>query len=271
MELADAFGHLAAGFPTLEPGHVWLVGAGPGDPGLLTLHALSAIRQAEVIVHDSLIDARILALAGSRTRRELAGKRGGEPSTAQSDISRRLVELARDRQRVVRLKGGDPVHLRSRRRGGDDAGGGRYPVPGGVGCDGRAGGSRGRVDPDDAPRHQSGRDSRDRPWRRPARRPRLGGAGADRPAARPLYGHAESRSDRRSADAGRPRSANTCRRRHVGDDFRRAHSGVDDRPRRIGGRRCGLGAPAIVAIGAIVAAREQLLPLAAAPPSSSVE
>ena len=118
MELADAFKHLSAGFPTLHPGHVWLVGAGPGDPGLLTLHAVAAIHQAEVIVHDSLIDGRILALVGSETRLELAGKRGGQPSTAQSDISRRLVDLAHGRHRVVRLKGGDPFIFG---RGGEEA------------------------------------------------------------------------------------------------------------------------------------------------------
>jgi uroporphyrin-III C-methyltransferase len=118
MELRDALGDVSAGLPTLDPGHVWLVGAGPGDPGLLTLHALAAIRQAEIIVHDSLIDERILALAGRGTRRELAGKRGGEPSADQSDISRRLVELARGRHRVVRLKGGDPFIFG---RGGEEA------------------------------------------------------------------------------------------------------------------------------------------------------
>ena len=60
-----------------EPGTVWLVGAGPGDPGLLTLHALSGLRQADVIVHDALVSDRVLTLASPKARREFAGKRGG--------------------------------------------------------------------------------------------------------------------------------------------------------------------------------------------------
>jgi uroporphyrin-III C-methyltransferase len=118
MEVADAFLQAAAGSRRLDPGHVWLVGAGPGDPGLLTVHALAAIRQAEVIVHDALIDERVLALAPSETRCELAGKRGGEPSADQADISERLIELAGQRRRVVRLKGGDPFIFG---RGGEEA------------------------------------------------------------------------------------------------------------------------------------------------------
>ncbi len=102
----------------LEPGTVWLVGAGPGDPGLLTLLALSAFRQADVIVHDALVDPRVLALAPSRARLEPAGKRGGRPSPSQPDISRLLVELARSGLRVLRLKGGDPFVFG---RGGEEA------------------------------------------------------------------------------------------------------------------------------------------------------
>lgn len=104
--------------PVLEAGHVWLVGAGPGDPGLLTLNALGALAQAEVIVHDALVDARVLALAGPQTRLEFAGKRGGKPSALQADISLRLVELAREGRKVVRLKGGDPFMFA---RGGEEA------------------------------------------------------------------------------------------------------------------------------------------------------
>lgn len=105
------FDRLAAereGAPVLAPGHVWLAGAGPGDPGLLTLDALAGLRQASVVVHDALVDQRALALAGDRARLEFAGKRGGKPSAAQDDISRRLIELARAGERVLRLKGGDP-------------------------------------------------------------------------------------------------------------------------------------------------------------------
>ena len=117
----DGVGALAAGragIPVFEPGHVWLAGAGPGDPGLLTLDALAGLTQADVVVHDALVDQRILALAGSQARLEFAGKRGGKPSAVQADISERLVALARASQRVLRLKGGDPFVFG---RGGEEA------------------------------------------------------------------------------------------------------------------------------------------------------
>ncbi|MGQ9367644.1 uroporphyrinogen-III C-methyltransferase [Azospirillum sp. A39] len=101
-----------------EPGSVWLAGAGPGDPGLLTLLALHGLRQADVIVHDALVDERILGLAQAKAALVHAGKRGGRPSAAQEDISRRLVELARQGLRVLRLKGGDPCVFG---RGGEEA------------------------------------------------------------------------------------------------------------------------------------------------------
>src|SRR5215472_615824 len=94
--------------PDFAPGTVWLVGAGPGDPGLLSLLALHALRTADVIVHDALVDSRILELALAGAVKEFAGKRGGKPSPSQRDISARLVELAQAGKRVLRLKGGDP-------------------------------------------------------------------------------------------------------------------------------------------------------------------
>ena len=94
--------------PEFEPGWVWLAGAGPGDPGLLTLHALNGLRHADVVVYDALVDPGVLALARSDAELEFAGKRGGRPSPEQPDISRRLVGYARDGRRVLRLKGGDP-------------------------------------------------------------------------------------------------------------------------------------------------------------------
>ncbi|WP_112815649.1 uroporphyrinogen-III C-methyltransferase [Ensifer sp.] len=106
------------GLPALEPGTVWLVGAGPGDPGLLTLHAANALRQADVIVHDALVNEDCLKLARPGAVLEFAGKRGGKPSPKQRDISLRLVELARAGQRVLRLKGGDPFVFG---RGGEEA------------------------------------------------------------------------------------------------------------------------------------------------------
>ncbi|AWK84868.1 uroporphyrinogen-III C-methyltransferase [Azospirillum thermophilum] len=100
------------------PGSVWLAGAGPGDPGLLTLLALQGLRQADVIVHDALVGDRILALAAPAARLEFAGKRGGRPSAHQDDITSRLIELAREGHRVLRLKGGDPFVFG---RGGEEA------------------------------------------------------------------------------------------------------------------------------------------------------
>ncbi len=94
--------------PQFEPGSVWLVGAGPGDPGLLSLLALHALRTADVVVHDALVSDAVLALARPDSERVYAGKRGGKPSPSQPDISRRLVELAREGRKVCRLKGGDP-------------------------------------------------------------------------------------------------------------------------------------------------------------------
>ncbi|MDR6430685.1 uroporphyrinogen-III C-methyltransferase [Brucella pseudogrignonensis] len=94
--------------PAIEPGHVWLVGAGPGDPGLLTLHAANALGQADVIVYDALVDESCLSLRNATAVLEYAGKRGGKPSPKQRDISLRLVELAKQGKKVLRLKGGDP-------------------------------------------------------------------------------------------------------------------------------------------------------------------
>ena len=92
----------------MRPGWVWLVGAGPGDPGLLSAYGVLALGQADVIVHDALVDGRILDLAGPDAVLEFAGKRGGKPSPTQPDISKRLISHARANKRVLRLKGGDP-------------------------------------------------------------------------------------------------------------------------------------------------------------------
>ena len=95
--------------PALEPGWVWLTGAGPGDPALLSLLALRALRQADAVVYDALVGADILRLARADAIMIDAGKRGGRPSPTQQDISLRLIELARAGRRVLRLKGGDPM------------------------------------------------------------------------------------------------------------------------------------------------------------------
>ncbi len=96
------------GLPDFEPGHVWLVGAGPGDPGLLSALALHALDRADAVVYDALVDSRILRLARSDAALDYAGKRGGRPSPSQPDITARLIRLARANKRVLRLKGGDP-------------------------------------------------------------------------------------------------------------------------------------------------------------------
>lgn len=106
---AEAVSRLA--LPVFESGWVWLVGAGPGDPGLLTLHALNALQQADVVVYDALVDETVLQFAKPGAKLEYSGKRGGKPSPKQRDISARLVELARRGLRVLRLKGGIPLSL----------------------------------------------------------------------------------------------------------------------------------------------------------------
>jgi uroporphyrin-III C-methyltransferase len=107
-----------AGLPAFEPVWVCLVGAGPGDPGLLTLHALNALQQADVVVYDALVDEGILELVRPGADVVYAGKRGGKASPKQRDISLRLIEFARAGKRVLRLKGGDPFLFG---RGGEEA------------------------------------------------------------------------------------------------------------------------------------------------------
>ena len=104
--------------PEFEPGWVWLAGAGPGDPGLLTLLTLHALQSADVVVYDALVGDGILELAGDTADLIYAGKRGGKPSPKQRDISLRLIEFARSGKRVLRLKGGDPFVFG---RGGEEA------------------------------------------------------------------------------------------------------------------------------------------------------
>ncbi|MGH9740537.1 MAG: uroporphyrinogen-III C-methyltransferase [Candidatus Acidiferrales bacterium] len=91
-----------------EPGKVYLVGAGPGDPDLLTVKALKLLACADVILHDDLVPAAILALAGARAEIVNVGKRCGAKGATQSEINARTIAAARAGLSVIRLKGGDP-------------------------------------------------------------------------------------------------------------------------------------------------------------------
>jgi uroporphyrin-III C-methyltransferase/precorrin-2 dehydrogenase/sirohydrochlorin ferrochelatase len=102
--LAVAIGQTKA----VTTGRVALVGAGPGDPDLLTFKARELLADADYVLHDALIAPETLALCGPDTRLEDVGKRGGRESARQADITARLIELARAGSSVVRLKGGDP-------------------------------------------------------------------------------------------------------------------------------------------------------------------
>jgi uroporphyrin-III C-methyltransferase len=116
-------GHFAAldnaDFPPFAPGSVWLVGAGPGGPGLMTLLGYHALGHADVVVHDALVPPALLTMARPGAKLFFAGKRGGKPSPRQADISLQLIDLARAGKRVLRLKGGDPFMFG---RGGEEAG-----------------------------------------------------------------------------------------------------------------------------------------------------
>lgn len=114
MSIEDVLKNL----PDMEAGWVWLAGAGPGDPGLLSLLTLKGMQQADIIVYDALVSPQIMDLADKKMVIEFAGKRGGKPSSKQADISGRLVALAKAGKKVLRLKAGDPFVFG---RGGEEA------------------------------------------------------------------------------------------------------------------------------------------------------
>ncbi|MEQ1524680.1 MAG: uroporphyrinogen-III C-methyltransferase [Aestuariivirga sp.] len=105
-------------FPIFEAGWVWLVGAGPGAPGLMSLLCYHAMQNCDIVVYDALVNPDILRWVRHGVVLEYAGKRGGKPSPVQQDISLRLIELARAGKRVLRLKGGDPFMFG---RGGEES------------------------------------------------------------------------------------------------------------------------------------------------------
>jgi uroporphyrin-III C-methyltransferase len=115
--LQQALARLSHDEPELLPGHVWLAGAGPGDPGLLTLDVLSALAQADALVHDALVSEKVVAVA-AQAEKFFVGKRGGRLSIPQGEINTLLVRLAKDGRKVVRLKGGHPLVFA---RGGEEA------------------------------------------------------------------------------------------------------------------------------------------------------
>ena len=99
-------------------GFVSLIGAGPGDPGLLTLHGARALREAEVLLYDALASDAVVALASPSCERTFVGKRGGNHAMPQEEIEALMIARAREGKRVVRLKGGDPLVFG---RGGEEA------------------------------------------------------------------------------------------------------------------------------------------------------
>ncbi len=105
-------------FPQFHGGWVWLVGAGPGAPGLMSLLAYHAMQHCDIVVYDALVNPDILRWVPEGVDKEYAGKRGGKPSPEQKDISLRLIELAKAGKRVLRLKGGDPFMFG---RGGEES------------------------------------------------------------------------------------------------------------------------------------------------------
>jgi uroporphyrin-III C-methyltransferase/precorrin-2 dehydrogenase/sirohydrochlorin ferrochelatase len=98
-------------------GHVSLVGAGPGDPELLTRKAVSRLRHADLVLYDALVDPHVLTIA-RRARRFFVGKRAGRHALSQQEIHALMIRAAKRGQRVVRLKGGDPFVFG---RGGEEA------------------------------------------------------------------------------------------------------------------------------------------------------
>jgi uroporphyrinogen III methyltransferase / synthase len=102
----------------MSPGKVWLVGAGPGDPGLLTLKGARALAQCDTLVYDYLASPAIVALAPPDCEKIYVGKKAGQHTLSQDEITALIVRLGRAGKKVVRLKGGDVFVFA---RGGEEA------------------------------------------------------------------------------------------------------------------------------------------------------
>ena len=244
--------------PRLAPGEVWLVGAGPGDPGLLTLLAARALEDADVVVHDALVDPGVLAMArGGARASSMPASAGGRPSPCQPGISARLVAEAKAGARVLRLKGGDPFVFG---RGGEEAlalAAARVPFRIVPGVTGRHRRPRLCRHPGHAPGRQLGRHLRFRPRRAGRGGPRLGGARKGLAGARLLHGAQAHRRHRRVPDGARP-----ARRRSPPPSSATPPppASMSSKPRwpASAGAAREAESPAVIAIGPITALRPRL-------------
>ena len=101
-----------------KKGKVYIIGAGPGDPGLITIKAVRALAEADVVIYDNLVNEELLKYAPANAHFTYAGKQGGDHTLAQEEINAVLVRQALDGHTVARLKGGDPFIFG---RGGEEA------------------------------------------------------------------------------------------------------------------------------------------------------